>query len=89
MSNLDVALASFWQLTRHCQQNETAKLKMSCKAGSLNIQVNAKLGHPNLLHFHQPAVPACKRKSPSQLPRQESRRHAATTNDEEAKYTPK
>ena len=50
---------------------------MSCEAGSLNIQLNAKLGHPDLLHLHHPSAPPCKRKSPSQLRRQEHRRHAA------------
>ena len=46
MSKLDMALASFWQLARHWQQGEAAKLEMSCEAGSLNIQLNPKLGHP-------------------------------------------
>ena len=48
MSNLDVALASFWQLARHWQQGDAAKIEMSCEAGSLNTQLNAKLGHPDL-----------------------------------------
>ena len=65
MSNLDVALASFWQLARHWQQGEAAKLEMSCEAGSLNIQLNAKFGHPDLLQFHHPSAPPCKKKSPS------------------------
>ena len=55
MSNLNVALASFWQLTRHLKQGQAAKLEMSCDAGSLNIQLNAKLGHS--------FAPPCKRKS--------------------------
>ena len=47
MCNLDVALASFWHLARYYwQQGEAAKLEMSCEAGSLNIQLNPKLGHP-------------------------------------------
>ena len=41
MSNLDVALASFWQLARHWKQGEAAVLDMSCEAGSLNIQHSA------------------------------------------------
>ena len=78
MSNLDVALTSLWQLARHWQRGEAARLEMSCEAESLNIQLNAKLGHPDLLHFyHQPSAPPCKRKSPSQLKRQEGRRHLA------------
>ena len=85
MSYLDVALTSFWQLVRHWQQGETAKLEMSCEAGSLNIQLNAKPGHPDLLPFHHPSAPSCKRKYPSQLGRQERRRTAAKTKVEEAK----
>ena len=77
MSNLDVALASFWQLARHWKQGEAAKLELSCDAGSLNIQLNAKLGHPDLLHFNHPSQPPCKRKSASKLRRQERRRHEA------------
>ena len=46
LCNLDVALASLWHLARHWQQGEAAKLEMSGEAGSLNIQLNPKLGHP-------------------------------------------
>ena len=60
---------------------------MFCKAGSLNIQLYVKLRHPDLLHFHHPFEPSCKRKSPSQLHRQEHRYHAAKTNVEEAKLS--
>ena len=78
MCNLDVALASFWHLARYYwQQGEAAKLEMSCEAESLTIQLNPKLGHPDLFHFHHPSAPPCKRKSPSQLRRQERGRHAA------------
>ena len=51
------------------------------------LHLNAKLGHSDLLHFHCPSAPPCKRKSPSQLRRQECRRHAAKINVEEAKPT--
>ena len=87
MSYLDVVLRSFWQLTRHWQQDENEKLEMSCESGSLNIQLNAKLGHPDLLPFHHLSAPPCKRKSPLQLCQQEPRRHAAKANVEEAKST--
>ena len=43
-----MALASLWHLARHWQQGEAAKLEMSGEAGSLNIQLNPKLGHPLL-----------------------------------------
>ena len=47
MSNLDVVLASFWQLARHWQHGEAAKLKLSCEAGSLKIQLNAMINTEN------------------------------------------
>ena len=87
ISNLDLALASFRHLAGHWQQGEDAKLEMSCEARSLNIQLNAELGHPDLLHFHHPSAPPCKRKSPLQLRRQERRRYAAQTNVYIAKST--
>ena len=88
MFNLDVALASFWQLAKHWQQDEAAKLEMFCEARSLNIQLITKCGPPDHLHFHHPSAPPCKRNSPSQLRRQERRRHAAIAKVEEAKsYT--
>ena len=62
MSYLDVTLASFWQLARHWQQGEAAKLEMSIEAGSLNIQRMPKLKHPDPLHFNHPSAPPCKRK---------------------------
>ena len=64
MSNLDVALASFWQLARHWKQGDTAKLELSCQAGSLELQLSAKLGHPDHLHFpNPPPHPLLKKKS--------------------------
>ena len=62
MADLDVAVAS---KVKHWQQGEAAKLEMPCESGSLNIQLNAKIRHPGLLHFHHPSAPPCKRKSPS------------------------
>ena len=78
MSNLDVALSSFWQLARHWKQGDTAKLELSCEAGSLHLQLSAKLGHPDHIHFPQSLnSSSCKKKSPSQLRRQERRRQQA------------
>ena len=141
MSNLDVALASFWQLARHWKQGDNAKLELSCQAGSLELQLSAKLGHPDHLHFpnppphpllkkkfstgdagasarssahttgltpHPPPVPAgagggegevyispltLKKKSPSQLRRQERRRQEsiskkATLNSDSTEKVP-
>ena len=82
-----MTLASLWQLATHWQQGEAAKLETSCEAGSLNIQENAKLGHPDLLYFHHPFASPFKLRSPSQLCRQERRRHAAKTNVDIPKST--
>ena len=77
MLNLEVALSSFWQLARHWRQGEEAKLELSCKDGNLQIQLSASLGHPDKQHFPNP-LPSSKfkepkKKSPSQLRRQEPR----------------
>ena len=81
MKNLEVALVNFWQLARHWKQGESAKLELSCEAGSLNLQLTAKLGHPDLEHFPPPSMPpppaSWKRKSPSQVRRQERRQKEA------------
>ena len=72
--NLEVALGSFWQLARHWRQGESAKLELSCEDGNLQLQLSAKLGHPDSIHFHDPdpnSSPYVKKKSPSQLRRQE------------------
>ena len=76
MSNLDVAVAAFWQLARHWKNGEKAKLELSCEGESLHIQLSAKLGPPEQQHFPDPPV---KKKSPSQLRRQERRRQEANS----------
>ena len=54
MSNLSVAVASFWQLARHWNKGEKAKLELVCEDGSLHMQLSASLGHPDEPHFPQP-----------------------------------
>ena len=80
MSNLELAackaLATGWS----CKARKL-------EAGSLNIQLNAKLGQPDLLHFHHPSARPYKRKSSSQLRWQKRRHHAAKMYIEEAKST--
>ena len=91
MSNLDVALAGFWQIARHWKNGDKAKIELSCEAGSLYMQLSAMLGHPDQPHFpHPPSHPppppptsSCKRKSPSQLRRQDRRRKEAASRVEE------
>ena len=91
MSNLDVALAGFWQIAGHWKNGDKAKIELSCEAGSLYMQLSAMLGHPDQPHFphppsHPPPLPptsSCKRKSPSQLRRQDRRRKEAASRVEE------
>ena len=90
--NLEVALGSFWQLARHWRQGESAKLELSCEDGNLQLQLSARLGHPDSIHFPDPGSapsPHVKKKSPSQLRRQERRRKEAVTEADKALITPK
>ena len=90
MINLELALGSFWQLARHWKMGDTAKLELSCEGGNLQLNFSAKLGHPDNQHFRKEELPtsstpppstsppaSCKRKTPSQLRRQDRRRLAA------------
>ena len=89
MLNLEVAVSSFWQLARHWKSGEKAKLELACEGGNLHLQLSAELGHPDHIHFPAPspapsAAPSCaplpassKRKSPSQIRRQERKRREA------------
>ena len=86
ISNLDIAVSSFCQLTRHWNQGQKAKLELSYEDRSLHMQLSALLGHPDQPHFpdpsphHPPPPPSSppfpshrKNKSPSQLRCQERR----------------
>ena len=95
MSDLDVAVSSFWQLARHWKSGGKAKLELACEDGSLHMQLSAVLGHPDQPHFphpppHHPSHPPPshpipkKKKSPSQLRRQERRRKEALAKAVEA-----
>ena len=87
MLNLEVALGSFWQLARHWRQGETARLELTCEDGNLQLQLSSKLGHPDKIHFPDPPPtlpPNIKKKSPSQLRRQERRRKEAVTKADQA-----
>ena len=81
MSNLDVAVGSFWQLARHWKNGDKAKLELSCEDGSLHMQLSAVLGLPDQPHFSHPPPhappPPPKKKSHSQLRRQERRQREA------------
>ena len=88
MLNLDVALSSFWQLARHWKNGQKAKLELNCEDENLYIQLSATLGKPDHVHFPAPFPPpqpaSCKRKSPSQLRRQERRREEALAKADKA-----
>ena len=75
MSNLDAAVATFWQLARHWKNSDKAKLELSCEGENLDIQLSPRLGPPEQQHFPdpQPIIPSVKKKSSSQLRRQEQR----------------
>ena len=79
MSNLDVAVASFWQKARHWKMGDKAKLELLCEGEKLHIQLSAVLGHPDHPNFPHPTGPSLssKKKFPSQLRRQERRRQEA------------
>ena len=90
MTNLELALGSFWQLARHWKMGDTAKLELTCEGENLQMNFSAKLGNPDLQHFQHEMPPpsstspsvtspslSCKRKTPSQLRRQDRRRCAA------------
>ena len=92
MYNLDMAVASFWQLARHWKQGDKAKLELSCEDGSLHMQLSAVLGRPDLPHFPPPSPPCPhssppapqKKKFPSQPLRQEHCQQEARTKADEA-----
>ena len=93
MSNLDVAVSSFWQLARHWKSGGKGKLELACEDGSLHMHLSAVLGHPDQPHFphqppHHPPPPSHpipkKEKSPSQLRRQEQRKREALAKAVEA-----
>ena len=82
MSNLDVAVATFWQLARHWKNGDKAKLELlSCEGESLYMQLSARLGPPEQQHFPNPPpiIPSVKQKSPNQLRRQEQRQQEAVS----------
>ena len=62
---------------------------MECEDGNLHLQLSAKLGHPDHVHFPATSPPfphqsSCKRKSPSQQRRQERRRKEALSKADKA-----
>ena len=81
MLNVNLAVSSFWQLARHWKCGEKAKLQLACEGGNLPLQLSASLCHPDHVYFPTPSSPpfppSCKRKSPSQLRRQERRQEEA------------
>ena len=93
ISNLNVAVSSFWQLARHWNQGDKAKLELSCEDGGLHMHLSVVLGHPDQPHFPHPPPhhspphpppsfpPPPKKKSPSQLRRQERRQNEASSKE--------
>ena len=79
MLNIEVAVNSFWQFARLWKNGETSKFEISCENGTLEMNISARLGHPDQLHFPSPPPTpllsppptAYIRKTPSQLRRME------------------
>ena len=70
------------------KNGQKAKLELKCEDENLYIRLSATLGHPDHVHFPAPIPPpqpaSCKRKSPSQLRRQERRREEALAKADKA-----
>ena len=80
MLNIDVAVIRLLQLARFWRNRETANFEMSCENSTIEMNISAKLGHPDHLHFPPPIPPPptipsppFKRKTASQLQRKERR----------------
>ena len=80
MLNIDVAVIRLLQLARFWRNRETANFEMSCENSRIEMNISAKLGHPDHLHFPPPLPPPptipsppFKRKTASQLQRKERR----------------
>ena len=65
--NLKVALGSFWQLARHWKESNVAKLALSCEDGNHQMQLSARLSHPNQPHIHDllPPYQPSQKKNPT------------------------
>ena len=74
-------MSSFWHLARYWKSGQAEKLELECEGGNLNLQLSARLGPPDNVHFPAPnpapAQSSCKRKSPSQLRCQKRRQEEA------------
>ena len=71
-SELDFALASFWEFAKMWKSKASSKLIFSCEDGRAHVELVAKLGLPDDHHVPQP--PFQRRKTPAQLRRSEKRR---------------
>ena len=83
------------KVKKACATGSLTKGKLSCEDGNLHLQLSAVLGHPDQPHYLHPPTPHHtpppasfpphrKRKSPSQLRRQERRKKEASAKAGEA-----
>ena len=58
MLNIDLAVASFWQLARHWKSEQTAKLELACEGGNLYLKQSCKAWSfsPSPFHFNLPVL---------------------------------
>ena len=73
-TELDFALASFWEFAKLWKAGRTCKLVLSCNGGHGEVHLVAGLGAAVDLHLPPPVKAFKRKKTPSQL-RREARRH--------------
>ena len=75
-TELDFALASFWEFARIWKSGKKCKFTLSCDGGVGEIHLVAGLGAAEEPHFPFHGSRAQRKKTPSQLRREERRRNA-------------
>ena len=76
ISELDFAMATFWEFTKMWKNKANSRLVLTCKEGRGHVELVADLGLPGDHHVLHPLPPSPlqRRKTPAQLRRSEKRR---------------
>ena len=75
ISEVDFALATFWEFVKIWRTKASSKLLLSCEGGCAHVELVANLGQPDGQHVQGPPQSLLGRwKSPAQLRRSERRR---------------
>ena len=81
---LDFALASFWEFVKIWKSGNKCKFLLTCDGGQGRVELVAELGAAEDLHFLAPPLPYNgRKKTPSQLRREERRRNQRTAEEAE------